>query len=110
MLYMVHPSDAITWWSPDLILNRPDWLNEPRGADVLPQTRWIPFVTFWQVTADLGLAMEPGPGFGHNFAGEHVDAWAQVLDFDDWTPERSEVIRQAVLAESRDAFTPGPAR
>lgn len=110
VLYMVHPSDAITWWSPDLILNRPDWLKEPRGADVLPQTRWVPFVTFWQVTADLGLAMEPGPGFGHNFAGEHVDAWAQVLDIDDWTPERSEVIRQAVLAESRDAFTPGPAR
>lgn len=106
VLYMVHPSDAITWWNTDLMLNRPDWLEEPRGRDVPDQTRWVPFVTFWQVSADLGLAMEPGPGYGHNFAGEHVDAWAQVLAIEDWTPARADVVRQAVLTESREPFVP----
>lgn len=106
VLYMVHPSDAITWWSTDLVLHRPDWLTEPRGRDVPDQTRWLPFVTFWQVSADLGLAMEPGPGYGHNFAGEHVDAWAQVLHVEGWTPERAEVIRASVIADSRDPFAP----
>lgn len=106
VLYMVHPSDAITWWNTDLMLHRPDWLEEPRGSDVPDQTRWVPFVTFWQVSADLGLAMEPGPGYGHNFAGEHVDAWAQVLALEDWTPERAAVIREAVLNKARDPFVP----
>lgn len=106
VLYMVHPSDAITWWSTDLMLHRPDWLEEPRGADVSDQTRWLPFVTFWQVSADLGLAMEPGPGYGHNFAGEHVDAWAQVLDVPDWTPKRAEVVRASVLGDSSEPFAP----
>ncbi|HLS44991.1 MAG TPA: alpha/beta-hydrolase family protein [Ornithinicoccus sp.] len=106
VLYMVHPSDAITWWSTDLVLNRPDWLTEPRGSDVPDQTRWLPFVTFWQVSGDLALAMEPGPGYGHNFAGEHVDAWAQVLDLEDWTPERAERIRASVIADSREPFAP----
>ena len=90
------------------MLNRPDWLEEPRGSDVPDQTRWVPFVTFWQVSADLGLAMEPGPGFGHNFAGEHVDAWAQVLAIEGWTPERADVIRQAVLTTSSEPFDPTP--
>lgn len=56
------------------------------------------------LSADLGLAMEPGPGFGHNFAGEHVDAWAQVLSLEDWSAERSQAVRGAVLTESRDPF------
>lgn len=106
VLYMVHPSDAITWWNTDLMLQRPDWLEEPRGQDVPGQLRWVPFVTFWQLSADLGLSMEPGPGYGHNFAGEHVDAWAQVLDVAEWTPERAEIIRASVLAESGAPFAP----
>src|SRR6185312_14228637 len=53
VLYVQHPSDPIVWWSPRLVLHRPDWLAEPRGDDVVASMRWIPFVTFWQVTADL---------------------------------------------------------
>lgn len=63
-------------------------------------------MTFWQVTTDMALAMEPGPGFGHNFAGEHVGAWAQVLDLDNWTTQRAAAVHEAVLAESRAPFTP----
>ena len=43
VLYLQHASDPITWWSPDLLLTRPDWLEEPRGRDVLGAMRWIPF-------------------------------------------------------------------
>lgn len=106
ILYMVHPSDAITWWNSDLILQRPDWLTEPRGDGVMEQTRWVPFVSFWHLTGDMGLAMEPGPGYGHNFAGEHVDAWAQVLRVEGWDTARSETIRRAVMVEAPDPFIP----
>ena len=47
------PSDPVVWWSPALLLTRPDWLEEPAGDDVLDAMVWIPFITFWQVTADL---------------------------------------------------------
>jgi uncharacterized membrane protein len=93
VLYMQHPSDPITWWSPALILNRPDWLEEPRGDDVLDATRWIPFVTFWQVSADLALGFSTEPGHGHNFTGEHVDGWAAVMQPEGWTVERAEQLR-----------------
>lgn len=85
VLYLQHASDPITWWSPHLILNRPDWLEEPRGRDVLGATRWVPFVTFWQLTADMALSMEPGPGHGHNFSGEHVVAWASIMQPQGWS-------------------------
>ncbi len=96
VLYLQHPSDPITWWSPDLVLNRPDWLEEERGYDVPPETRWIPFVTFWQVSADLALGFSTEPGHGHNYTGEHVDGWAAVLQPDGWTDEQSDELRTLV--------------
>jgi uncharacterized membrane protein len=98
VLYMQHPSDPITWWSPDLVLNRPDWLEEPRGSDVLDATRWVPFVTFWQVTADLALGFSTEPGHGHNYTGEHVDGWAAVMQPDEWTAERADELRALARA------------
>ncbi|WP_347350461.1 alpha/beta hydrolase [Intrasporangium sp.] len=105
VLYLQHASDPITWWSPSLILNRPDWLEEPRGRDVLPSTRWIPFVTFWQLTADMPLSMEPGPGHGHNFSGEHVDAWATILKVPGWTPEKAAALKQTIRANLSAGYT-----
>ena len=53
VVYMMHPSDPIVWWSPHLVFSEPDWISEPPGKDVLKTMFWLPFVTFWQVTADL---------------------------------------------------------
>jgi uncharacterized membrane protein len=96
VLYMQHPSDPITWWSPDLVLDRPDWLEEERGYDVMDETRWVPFVTFWQVTADLALGFSTEPGHGHNYTGEHVDGWAAILDPEGWTDQKVETLRELV--------------
>ncbi len=85
VLYLVHTSDPITWWSPDLIWNEPDWLSEPHGADVAPSMRWFPIITFWQTSADMAVSMGVPPGHGHNFVGEHVGAWAQILQPADWS-------------------------
>ena len=87
VLYLQHASDPVTWWSPDLVLNRPDWLEEPRGPDVDGAMTWIPFVTFGQVTADLALGFGTPPGTGHIFSGQHAYGWDQVLDTD-WPEDR----------------------
>ncbi|MGW5921080.1 alpha/beta hydrolase [Nocardia fluminea] len=76
--YLQHPSDPIVWWSADLILTRPDWLSEPRGPGVSTQMRWAPFVTFWQVTADLTNAQGVADGHGHRYGSLVLDGWLAV--------------------------------
>jgi uncharacterized membrane protein len=79
VLYMMHPSDPIVWWSPHLIFSEPDWISEPPGKDVLEGMFWMPFVTFWQVTADLPFATGVPAGHGHKYTSEYVDGWDAVM-------------------------------
>ena len=97
VLYLQQPSDPIVWWNTDLLVQRPDWLEEQRGSDVLDAMHWVPFVTFWQVTADLPLGTEVPPGHGHVYQGEHVDAWAQILQPEGWNQQKSDELREIVL-------------
>jgi uncharacterized membrane protein len=96
VLYVQHPSDPIVWWSPRLILSEPDWLTEPAGSDVLEAMRWMPFVTFWQVTADLPFATGVPDGHGHVYTHEYVDAWTAVLEPPEWTEEKAARLRALV--------------
>lgn len=79
VVFLQHASDPIVWWSPQLIWREPDWLREPRGPDVVPQMHWFPFLTFWQVTCDMIVGVEPPPGHGHHYGPEVPTAWAAVL-------------------------------
>jgi uncharacterized membrane protein len=79
VLYLMHPSDPIVWWSPHLIWSEPDWISEPPGRDVLKSMFWVPFITFWQVTADLPFATGVPGGHGHTYSGEYVDGWNAVM-------------------------------
>ena len=79
ILYLMHPSDPIVWWSPHLIFSEPDWISEPPGRDVLRGMFWMPFVTFWQVTADLPFATGVPDGHGHRYSAEYVDGWNAVM-------------------------------
>lgn len=94
--YLQHPSDPIVWWSADLILTRPDWLREPRGADVSTQMRWAPFVTFWQVTADLTNAQGVVDGHGHRYGTLVLDGWLAVAAPPEVSPEVVERIRMSL--------------
>jgi uncharacterized membrane protein len=85
IVYLQHASDPIVWWSGDLLLHQPDWLREPPGRDVLPAMRWLPWVTFWQVTADMVFSTGVPDGHGHVYLDAYVDAWAAVLQPPDWT-------------------------
>jgi uncharacterized membrane protein len=99
VLYLQHPSDPIVWWSPRLIWDRPDWLGEPHGRDVLDAMVWMPLVTFWQVTADLPLSTGVPDGHGHNYHREFVDGWAKVLQPPGWSTGKAEQLRAIVAAE-----------
>nr|WP_040796013.1 alpha/beta-hydrolase family protein [Nocardia higoensis] len=97
MVYLQHASDPIVWWSPELILNEPDWLREDRGYDVLDSTRWYPFVTFLQVAADMAVSTGVPDGHGHTYVTDIADAWSAILPPEGWTPADKDRLR-VVLA------------
>jgi len=96
MLYVQHASDPVVWWSPHLLLHQPDWLREPRGADVSGSMDWLPWVTFWQVSADLAFSTGVPPGHGHVYKQEYVDAWAAVAQPGGWTAEDTTRLREII--------------
>lgn len=95
VVYLQHASDPVVWWSPGLIWRKPDWLAEPRGPDVTSQMQWYPFVTFWQITADL-IVRNSTPGYGHYYGAEVPAAWAAILHSPGW--HNSETMRLTAMA------------
>jgi uncharacterized membrane protein len=93
LAYLQHASDPIVWWSPQLILGPPDWLRGTRGPDVSQEMVWLPFVTFWQVTADLVFAVDVPDGHGHHYSADYVNGWAAVAQPAGWTPADTERLR-----------------
>lgn len=77
--YLQHASDPITWLSSDLLFERPEWMDEPRGRDVSPEMGFIPVVTFWQVVVDLVIGTSAPPGHGHRFGAAQAEAWSLIL-------------------------------
>ncbi|WP_433799173.1 alpha/beta hydrolase [Actinomycetospora sp. CA-084318] len=100
VLYLQHASDPVVWWSPRLLWERPDWLVEPRGPDVLGAMSWYPVITFWQVTIDLVNAVNVPPGHGHVYAGEVLDGWAAVGAPQGWTAADTARVQQALVGTS----------
>ncbi|PRZ42308.1 putative membrane protein [Antricoccus suffuscus] len=97
VLYLQHASDPVTWLSTDLIWSRPDWLSEPRGADVNPNMTWLPVITFWQVTMDMLEPVDVPPGHGHRYTQEYVAGWAAVIQPPGWTPAKTDRLRAIVM-------------
>ena len=98
VVYLQHASDPIAWWDPGLLFRRPDWLREKRGYDVLPETEWIPVVTFLQVSADMAVATGVPAGHGHVYVGDVANGWAAVLQPPGWTPEKTDRLRPLLHA------------
>jgi uncharacterized membrane protein len=98
VVYLQHASDPIAWWNPGLLFRKPDWLREKRGYDVLPETEWIPVVTFLQVSADMAVAVDVPQGHGHVYVGDVANGWAAVLQPPGWTPEKTARLRPMLHA------------
>lgn len=98
VVYLQHASDPIAWWRTDLLFARPSWLREKRGYDVLPDTEWIPVVTFLQVSADMAVAQNVPDGHGHHYVADVANGWAAVLSPPGWTPDKTDRLRPLLHA------------
>ncbi|PSK99186.1 putative membrane protein [Haloactinopolyspora alba] len=96
VLFLQHASDPVALWSWDLMFSQPEWITEEHGPDVIDNFDWYPFVTFWQITADMALSATVPAGHGHNYGGELVDAWLAVAPPGDWDHERTDELREMV--------------
>jgi uncharacterized membrane protein len=101
VLYLQNSSDPIVWWSPELMLRSPEWLNSPRGPDVSPDMHWYPAVTFWQTVVDLAFATDVPSGHGHVYGSSVADGWAALLPPPDWTAADTVRLRALLDAHPR---------
>jgi uncharacterized membrane protein len=72
----------VVWFDPSLLWREPAWLRERVGHDVTPAMRWFPWITFWQIAADMPLSITARGGHGHSYREEMVPIWAAVLGQD----------------------------
>ncbi|AIY00285.1 hypothetical protein ART_0686 [Arthrobacter sp. PAMC 25486] len=81
--YLQHGTDAVTWLTPRLIWEKPEWLagtksTGGRAPDVSDAMRWIPLVTYLQVAFDMFMGEAVPASHGHNFGDVAVEAWNGV--------------------------------
>jgi uncharacterized membrane protein len=60
---------------------------------------WMPFVTFWQVTADLPFATGVPAGHGHTYKSEYVDGFNAIMQPAGVTPQELASLRKIIAAE-----------
>ncbi|MFD4481078.1 alpha/beta hydrolase [Streptomyces sp. NPDC058471] len=93
VVYLQNASDPVVWWSPDLFLHRPEWLDKPLGPDITPAIRWFPVVSFWQTSVDMAVSYGVEAPHGHRYGTAPVDGWAAIVPRDGWTPEDTRRLR-----------------
>jgi len=99
IVYLLHPSDAIVFFSFDLLYKEPDWLTGQRGADVSKYLKWYPFVTMWQIGLDILVTTNVPFGHGHNYSPtDYVRAWIELDENSNWSEEELASINQALGA------------
>lgn len=89
VLYVQHATDPVVWWDPALLLERPAWLAEPPGKGRHPGMTYMPVLTFFQVTADLGNAVGGSQGFGHLYDEQILDGWAAATGRPGWNDDEA---------------------
>ena len=104
IVFLQNRSDPVVWWHPQLLYRTPDWLDETRLGSPAEQMSWAPFVTFWQVSADLGWANSAPPGEGHRYDTEVVPAMAAVLGHDP-SGDHDDIV-EAISKNGRTALGP----
>lgn len=90
ILYIQHPSDPVTFWSFDMLLEEPEWIQDPTGYDVPDRAHWFPVVTWAAGVADLAAGFGAAPGYGHDYSISFVAGWAAVSPPDGWTDAETE--------------------
>lgn len=107
VVFLQYASDAVSFFDPQALWHRPDWMRAPLGPDVSPDLAWIPIVSFLQLSFDLMVAVSPPMGHGHVYAFAHyVDAWAGLTEAPGWDSTALAELKRRVAQERATATAP----
>lgn len=87
VVYLQNGSDPVTWWTADLLFNRPEWMDKPRSPGISERMFWVPVATFMQVSLDLLVGTQVPHGHGHSFGPAQAAAWALIVEPDGWSEQ-----------------------
>jgi uncharacterized membrane protein len=84
IVFLQNDTDPVVWWTTPLLWRRPVWMDGHRDPNTpMGRMTWYPFVTYWQVLADMPVCRNVGEGYGHKYnAQQVVPSWAGVLGMD----------------------------
>ncbi|MCS6712527.1 alpha/beta-hydrolase family protein [Brachybacterium sp. EF45031] len=103
IVYAQHASDPVVWWGWRVLWEEPEWIRERVGRDVTRAIRWFPWITFWQLAADMPLSVTLPGGHGHSYHQEMVPIWAAVLAGDPrLAPALARIDQDAVVRSIRE--------
>ena len=99
VVYIQYPSDPIVFFETVSLWRRPRIAEIPRPSDIAASFRWVPVITFLQMTIDMMTATLAPRGFGHVYAAEHyLSGWLALLEPEGWSPERLEALRRELAS------------
>ncbi|WP_019593525.1 alpha/beta-hydrolase family protein [Thioalkalivibrio sp. ALM2T] len=79
IVYLQYASDPVTFFEPQALYRKPEWMQAPRGPDVSQDLTWYPVITMLQLAVDVTIGDAAPRGYGHVYATEHyIDAWNAV--------------------------------
>ena len=96
VVYLQNSSDPITYFNPDLLVSEPSWLQGERGPDVSDDMVYLPFISFFQIAADMAFSMDVPDGHGHRYGANVVDGWVQLSAPDGWTDADTAALRALI--------------
>lgn len=98
VVFVQHESDPILRWTPELIWSRPAWTQTARLTPT--HLRWLPGITFLEISADLIRSRAVGAGEGHVYGIEMVDAVAAATNPPHWSAVRAAAVRRAMQQDT----------
>ncbi|WP_050526058.1 alpha/beta hydrolase [Pseudorhodobacter aquimaris] len=88
IVYLQYPSDPIVFFTTSAAFRAPQWMKEPRAADISPDMRFTPVVTQLQLAVDMLLANTAPEGHGHAYyAADYIGPWVAVTAPTGWTAQ-----------------------
>jgi uncharacterized membrane protein len=103
VLYLQHPSDPVAYLSIEALWSPLEWMEEPRGPGIPPDTGWFPIVSAVQAVADLSFPASLPSGFGHDYRVDYADAFARIAPPDAWTDEDTARLAAYLAADAETA-------
>ena len=100
VVYLQNTSDPVTWWSGDMLLERPAWMEQPTGPGISAKMRYYPVATFFRVTVDLMLGLSAPPGYGHRYGVSQAEAWTLIIPPEGWTTDDTRRLVGVVEAQA----------